>query len=75
MKAQREGIGMDTGSHVDLEGCLCVHVCARNLVFVSWLDNICFSFKVTHGVFSLYRNDYFMVVVLCLIHFISLTLM
>ena len=64
MKAQIEGIGtyrliLDTGSHVDLEGCLYVPECARNLVSVSRLDNLGFSIKVAHGVFTLYRNDYF----------------
>ncbi|KAG7564986.1 Integrase catalytic core [Arabidopsis suecica] len=63
MKARIEGIGtyrliLDTGCHVDLEGCLYVPECSRNLVSVSRLDNLGFVFKIGHGVFSLYRNDY-----------------
>ncbi|KAG7578785.1 Zinc finger CCHC-type [Arabidopsis thaliana x Arabidopsis arenosa] len=63
MKAKIEGIGtyrliLDTGCHVDLEGCLYVPECSRNLVSVSRLDNLGFVFKIGHGVFSLYRNDY-----------------
>ncbi|WZZ03027.1 hypothetical protein YC2023_088948 [Brassica napus] len=43
MKAQIEGIGtyrliLDTGSHVDLEGCLYVPECARNLVSLDFSD-------------------------------------
>ncbi|CAA7053517.1 unnamed protein product [Microthlaspi erraticum] len=64
MKARIEGIGtykliMDTSCHVNLEGCLYVPECVRNLVSVSRLDNLGFDFKIGHGVFSLYRNDYF----------------
>lgn len=63
MKARIEGIGtyrliLDTGHHVDLEGCLYVPECARNLVSISRLDNLGFDFKIGRGVFTLYRNDY-----------------
>ncbi|KAL8159252.1 hypothetical protein V2J09_000789 [Rumex salicifolius] len=63
MKARIEGIGtyrliLDTGCHIDLEGCLYVPECSRNLVSVSRLDNL--GFEVIHGRgrFSLYRKDY-----------------
>ncbi|KAL1194913.1 Retrovirus-related Pol polyprotein from transposon TNT 1-94 [Cardamine amara subsp. amara] len=64
MKARIEGIGtyrliFDTGCFIDLENCLYVPECARNLVSVSRLDDLGFDFKIVHGVFSLYRKDYF----------------
>ncbi|KAL8151243.1 LOW QUALITY PROTEIN: hypothetical protein V2J09_021051 [Rumex salicifolius] len=64
MKARIEGIGtyrliLDTGCHVDLEECLYVPECARNLVSISRLDNLEFNVKFGHGGFSLYRNNYF----------------
>ncbi|KAF9661375.1 hypothetical protein SADUNF_Sadunf19G0062300 [Salix dunnii] len=64
MKARIVGIGMyrlifDTGCFIDLENCLFVPECARNLVSVSRLDDLGFDFKIGHGVFSLYRKDYF----------------
>ncbi|XP_074298256.1 uncharacterized protein LOC141629094 [Silene latifolia] len=39
--------------------CLYVPDCARNLVSLSKLDNLGFNFKFGHGVFSMYRNEYF----------------
>uniref|UniRef100_A0A6N2KLF5 Integrase catalytic domain-containing protein n=1 Tax=Salix viminalis TaxID=40686 RepID=A0A6N2KLF5_SALVM len=64
MKARIVGIGtyrliFDTGCYIDLENCLFVPECARNLVSVSRLDDLGFDFKIGHGVFSLYRKDYF----------------
>ncbi|KAL8153044.1 hypothetical protein V2J09_010804 [Rumex salicifolius] len=64
MKARIEGIGtyrliLDTGCHIDLEECLYVPECARNLVSISRLDNLGFNVKFGHGGFSLYRNNYF----------------
>lgn len=64
MKARIVGIGtyrliFDTGCFIDLENCLFVPECARNLVSVSRLDDLGFDFKIGHGVFSLYRKDYF----------------
>ncbi|KAB5519301.1 hypothetical protein DKX38_023620 [Salix brachista] len=64
MKARIVGIGtyrliFNTGCYIDLENCLFVPECARNLVSVSRLDDLGFNFKIGHGVFSLYRKDYF----------------
>ena len=64
MKARIEGIGtyrliFDTGCYIDLENYPFVPECARNLVSVSRLDDLGFNFKIGHGVFSLYRKDYF----------------
>lgn len=64
MKARIVGIGtyrliFDTGCFIDLENCLFVPECARNLISVSRLDDLGFDFKIGHGVFSLYRKDYF----------------
>ena len=63
MKAQIEGIGtyrliLDTGYHLDLEKCLYVPQCARNLVSVSMLDKLGFKFEIGNGVFSLCKNKY-----------------
>ena len=49
MKARIEGIGMyrlilDNGCHLDLEKCLYVPDCARNLVSVGKLDDLGFTF-------------------------------
>ena len=62
MKARIEGIGtyrliLDTSCYVDLEGCLYVPECAKNLVSVSRLDDLGFNFRIGHGVFSLYLNE------------------
>ncbi|KAL8138176.1 hypothetical protein V2J09_004177 [Rumex salicifolius] len=64
MKAQIKGIGtyrliLDTGCHIDLEECLYVLECARNLVSLSRLDTLGYNVKFGHGGFSLYRHDYF----------------
>ena len=64
MKARIEGIGtysliLDTGCRIDLEGCLYVPECARNLVSVSRLDSLGFCIKFEHGGFSLYRKHYY----------------
>ena len=64
MKVRIEGIGtcrliLDTGCHVDLEGCLYVPGCTRNLVFVAKLDEIVFSFKIRNNVFSLFKDMYY----------------
>ena len=64
MKARIEGIGtyrliMDTGCHIDLEKCLYVPECARNLVSVGKLDCMGFKFNVGNGVFSIYKHKYY----------------
>ena len=51
MKAQVEGIGtyrliLDTGYRLDLEKCLYVPECARNLISVSRLDILGFDFRL-----------------------------
>ena len=50
---------MDTGCHLDLEKCLYVPKCARNLVSVGNLVNGGFNFKIGNGVFSLYKHKYY----------------
>lgn len=64
MKARIEGIGtyrliLDTGHQLDLEKCLYVPGCARNLVSVGKLDRLGFDFKIGHGGFSLYKLAYY----------------
>ena len=64
MKARIKGIGMymvilDTSCHVDLEKCLYVPKCARNLVYVGILDDVGFKFKIGNNVFSLYKHKYY----------------
>ena len=59
MKARIEGIGtyrliLNTGCYLDLERCLYVPNCARNLVSISRLDNLGFHVKFENGGFSLY---------------------
>ena len=61
MKAQVEGIGtyrliLDTGYRLDLEKCLYVPECARNLISVSRLDILGFDFRIGNKCFSLYRR-------------------
>ena len=61
MKARIEGIGtyrliLDTGYRLDLEKCLYVPECARNLVSVSRLDILGFDFRIGNKCFSLYRQ-------------------
>ena len=63
MKARIEGIGtyhliLDTSYHLDLEKCLYVPECARNLVSVAKLDKLGFKFEIGNGVFSLCKNKY-----------------
>ncbi|KAL8159417.1 hypothetical protein V2J09_000954 [Rumex salicifolius] len=53
-KALIEDIGtyrliLDTGCHIDLEECLYVPECTRNLVSISRLDNLGFHIKFGHG--------------------------
>ena len=64
MKARIEGIRtcrliLDTGCHLDLEKCLYVHECARNLVYVGRMDNVGFNLKIGNNVFSLYKHKYY----------------
>jgi len=64
MKARIEGIGtyrliLDTGYCLDLEKCLYVPGCARNLISVAKLDCLGFNFKIENGVFHLYRHTYY----------------
>ena len=61
MKARIEGIGtyrliLDSGCCLDLEKCLYVPVCARNLVSVAKLDDVGFSFKIGNDFFFLCIN-------------------
>ena len=56
MRARIEGIGtykliLDIRCHVDLEGCLYVPRCFRNLVYVAKLDELGFIFKIGNNVF------------------------
>jgi len=69
MKARIEGIRtyrliLDSGCCLDLEECLYVSVCARNLIFVTKLDKLRFNFRIGNGSFSLYRICIIMVPVL-----------
>ena len=62
MKARIEGVGtyrivLDTGYCLDLEKCLYVPDCSRNLVSISRLDVLGFDFKVGHSCFSLYHDN------------------
>ena len=64
MKALIEGIGMyililDTECHLDLDKCLYVLECARNLVYVRRLEDVGFNFKIGNNVFSLYKHKYY----------------
>jgi len=61
MKARIEGIGtyrliLDTSYCLDLEKCLYVSSCARNLISVAKLNCLGFNFKIENGVFYLYRH-------------------
>ena len=61
MKARIEGVGtyrivLDTGYCLDVEKCLYVPDCSRNLVSVSRLDVLGFDFRIGHGCFSLYHG-------------------
>ena len=63
LKSQIEGIGtykliLDTGCHLDLEKCVYVPNCAKNLVSVEKLDDVGFHFKIGNSTFSLYRHKY-----------------
>jgi len=63
MKAQIEGIRtyilfLKTGYCLDLEKCLYVLGCARNLIFVAKLDCLGFNFKIGNSVFHLYKHKY-----------------
>jgi len=64
MKARIEGIGtyrliLDSGCCLDLEKCLYVFVCARNLISVAKLDKLGFNFRIGNGSLSLYKNLYY----------------
>ena len=64
MRARIEGIGtykliLDIRCHVDLEGCLYVPRCFRNLVYVAKLDELGFSFKIGNNVFFLFMDMYY----------------
>ena len=61
MKSRIEPVGtyrivLDTGYYLDLEKCLYVPDCSRNLVSVSRLDVLGFDFRIGHGCFSLYHG-------------------
>ncbi|RDX91723.1 hypothetical protein CR513_26263, partial [Mucuna pruriens] len=77
MKAKIEGIMtykliLDIDSHVDLEGCLYIPRYARNLVFVSKLDDLGFNFKIEDNVFSLFKDMYYYgsISVICMMIFL-----
>jgi len=62
MKARIEGIRtyrliLDTGYHLDLENCLYVPECARNLVSVSRLDMLGFYIKFENRTFHLCKDN------------------
>lgn len=62
MKASIKGIKtyrliLDTGCHIDLEQCLYVPDCARNLVSTGRLDNLGFYVKFGNGEFLLYKHN------------------
>ncbi|WVY90570.1 hypothetical protein V8G54_036084 [Vigna mungo] len=64
MKARIEGIGtyrliLDTGYCLNLEKCLYVPGCARNLISVAKLDCLGFNFKIENGIFHLYKLSYY----------------
>ena len=46
---------LDTGYRLDLEKCIYVPECARNLISVSRLDILGFDFRIGNKCFSLYR--------------------
>jgi transposase InsO family protein len=63
MKAPVEGVGtyrliLDTGHHLDLFETLYVPSISRNLVSISKLDVVGYSFKFGNGCFSLYKNTF-----------------
>ena len=53
------GLIMDTRCHLDLEKCLYVSDCARNLVSTPKLGHFGFNFKITNDIFSLYRHQHY----------------
>ncbi len=62
MKARIEAIEtysliLDTGCPLDLEKCLYVPECARNLISYGRFDLKGFDVKCGHRVFSLYKDD------------------
>jgi len=64
MKARINGIGtykfiLDTDYCLDLEKCLYVSVCAKNLISIAKLDKVGFNFKIDNESFSLYNNLYY----------------
>ena len=63
VKAPVEAIGtyrliLDTGHHLDLFQTLYVPSVSRNLVSLSKLDTIGYTFKFGNGCFSLFKNNY-----------------
>jgi len=64
MKSRIEGIEtyrliLDSGCCLDLEKCLYVSVCARNLISVAKLDKLGFNFRIGNGSFSLNKDLYY----------------
>ncbi|WVZ17437.1 hypothetical protein V8G54_010419 [Vigna mungo] len=64
MKARIEGIGtyrliINTGYCLNLEKCLYVPSCARNLIFVAKLDCLGFNFRIENDIFHLYKLSYY----------------
>ena len=66
MKAPIKGMGayrlvLDTGCHFDLLQTLYVPSLSRNLVYVSKLDVIGFTFKIGNGCFNLFNKNDFLI--------------
>lgn len=64
MKARIEGIRtyrliLDTGYCLNLEKCLYVPGCARNLISVAKLDCLGFNFRIENDIFHLYKLSYY----------------
>ncbi|WVZ12860.1 hypothetical protein V8G54_017390 [Vigna mungo] len=50
---------IDTGYCLNLEKCLYVPGCARNLISVAKLDCLGFNFRIENGIFHLYKLSYY----------------
>ena len=75
MKCRIEGVGtyrivLNTGYCLDLEKCLYVPDCSRNLVSISRLDILGFDFRIGHGCFHCIMEQIFIVLVRCRILYI-----
>ena len=50
---------LDSGSCLNLEKCLYVFVCTRNLIFVGKFENFGFKIRIDNGYVSFYKNMYY----------------